>query len=199
MSTRERNLLIALGVIVLGAAAFFLFTTLGGEEPEEQAAPTPTASPPPVPAAPGTGVEEPQPQEPPRAVTFFGGRDPFVPLVVAEAAAGGIETAEAEPAPGGEEPTTGGELPAGEAPVEPVTEGAEEAEQPGVTVTGRQVTLIDIVDDDTAQVSVEGETFTVDEGQDFEENFELVSVSGNCARLLFGDESFTLCQGAAPK
>jgi hypothetical protein len=24
-------------------------------------------------------------------------------------------------------------------------------------------------------------------------------VSGNCARFLFGDESFTLCQGKAPK
>jgi hypothetical protein len=37
---------------------FFRFTMLGGEEPQEQAAPTP--SPPPVPAAQGTGVEEAQ-------------------------------------------------------------------------------------------------------------------------------------------
>jgi hypothetical protein len=198
MSKRERNLLIVLGVIVLAAAGFFLFTMLGGEEPEEQAAPTPTASPPPLPAAPGTGVEEPEPQEPPRAVTFFGGRDPFVPLVVAEAGGGGTTPTEAEAATGGE-PTTGGEVPVGDVPVEPVTDGAEEEEQPGITVSGRQVTLVDIVDENTAQVSVDGQTSEVDEGEEFDENFELVSVSGTCARFLFGDESFTLCQGEAPK
>jgi hypothetical protein len=66
------------------------FTTLGGEEPLEQAAPTPSPSPPPVPAVPGT------------------------------------------------------------------------------------------------------------EGHQFAGTFELVSVSGNCARFLFGDESFSLCQGEAP-
>jgi hypothetical protein len=37
---------------------FFLSTMLGGEEPQEQAAPTP--SPPPVPAAPGTSVGKPK-------------------------------------------------------------------------------------------------------------------------------------------
>ena len=35
---------------------FFLWTMLGGEEPQEQAAPMP--SPPPVPGAPGTGAGE---------------------------------------------------------------------------------------------------------------------------------------------
>jgi hypothetical protein len=39
----------------------------------------------------------------------------------------------------------------------------------------------------------------VDEGKRFAGHFELVSVSGNCARFLFGDESFSLCQGEAPK
>lgn len=78
----------------------------GGEGPQGQAAPTP--SPPPVPPATGTGVGE--AQEPPRAITFFGDRDPFVPG-----------------------------------------------------------------------------------------NFELVSVSANCARFQFGDESYSLCRGEAPE
>jgi hypothetical protein len=195
MTRRERNLLILLGVVALLVGGFFLFTMLGGEEPEEQAAPTPAASPPPVPAEPGTGVGEPpsDAQEPPRAVTFFGGRDPFVPLVVAEAGAGGGVPTEA----GTAAPT--GEVPTGGSPVEAPAPGAEAQEQPGATVGGHQVTLVDIVDGDTVQVEVDGQTSTVNEGQQFAGNFELVSVSGNCARFLFGDQSFSLCQGEAPK
>jgi hypothetical protein len=182
MSSRERTLLIVLGVIVLAAGGFFLFTSLGGEE--EQTAPTPVPSPPPVEATPGTGAGEP-PSEAPRVFRFFGGRDPFVPLIVAEAGAGGAATTPAE---------------TGEAGVEPVPEGAEEEqEDQGGFTGGKMVTVIDVIDADTVQVEVEGQTFTVDEGEQFAENFEVASVSGSCARFLFGDESFTLCKGGAPK
>jgi hypothetical protein len=183
MSARERTLLIILGVAVLAVGGFFLFTSLGGEE--EQTAPTPVPSPPPVEATPGTEAGEP-PSEAPRVFRFFGGRDPFVPLIVAEAGAGGAETAPAE---------------TGEADgVEPVPEGAEEEqEDQGGFAGGKMVTVIDVIDADTVQVEVEGQTYTVDEGEQFAENFEVASVSGSCARFLFGDESFTLCKGGAPK
>jgi hypothetical protein len=59
--------------------------------------------------------------------------------------------------------------------------------------------LIDVVDEDTVQAEVDGETFTVNVGETFSRNFELVSVDGSCARFLFGDESFTLCEGEASK
>jgi hypothetical protein len=181
MSSRERTLLIVLGVIVLAAGGFFLFTSLGGEE--EQAAPTPVPSPPPVEATPGTGAGEP-PSQAPRVFRFFGGRDPFVPLIVAEAGAAGAETTPAE---------------TGEA-VEPVPEGAEEEqEDQGGFTGGKMVEVIDVIDANTVQVEVEGEVHTVDEGEQFAENFEVASVSGSCARFLFGDESFTLCKGGAPK
>jgi hypothetical protein len=181
MSARERTLLIILGVAVLAAGGFFLFTSLGGEE--EQTAPTPVPSPPPVEATPGTEAGEP-PSEAPRVFRFFGGRDPFVPLIVAEAGAAGAETTPAE---------------TGEA-VEPVPEGAEEEqEDQGGFTGGKMVEVIDVIDANTVQVEVEGEVYTVDEGEQFAENFEVASVSGSCARLLFGDESFTLCKGGAPK
>ncbi|MGH2764527.1 MAG: hypothetical protein ACRDKA_01225 [Actinomycetota bacterium] len=185
MNRRERILLIVLGVIAVGAAGFFLVTSLGGEE--EQAAPTPVASAPPIPATPGTEAGE-APAEPPRVFRFFGGRDPFVPLIVAEAGAGGVGTAPAETEDG-------------EAAVEPAPEGAEQDQAPGQSVTmgGKTVTLIDVIDENTVQVEVDGRTFTVDEGEEFAQNFEVASVSGNCARFLFGDESFTLCEGGAPK
>lgn len=182
MSARERNLLIVLGVIVLAAGGFFLFTSLGGED--ETTAPTPVPSPPPIDATPGTGAGEP-PSEAPQVFRFFGGRDPFVPLIVAEAGAGGAETAPAETEEGG---------------VQPVPEGAEEDQEDlGGFAGGKMVTVIDVIDADTVQVEVDGETFTVDEGEQFAENFEVASVSGNCARFLFGDESFTVCKGGAPK
>jgi hypothetical protein len=191
MSSRERTLLIVFGVLVLAAAAFFLLT-MGGDEPPEQAAPTPTASPPPIPATPGTGVGE--PEEPPRITTFFGGRDPFVPLIVTAEDTGGAAPAdgETEPAPG--------ETP----PEEPITEPPPDAEegQAGFATTtkgGHTVTLVAVIDSDTAQVTVDGRSFTVDEGETFAQNFEVVSVEANCARLRFGDEAFTLCIGKPPK
>ena len=185
MSGRERNLLIVLGVIVLAAGGFFLFTSLGGEE--EQAAPTTVPSPPPIVATPGTEAGEP-PAEAPRVFRFFGGRDPFVPLIVAEAGAGGAITTAAET---GE--ATGGE-------VQPVTEGAEAAQEDlGGFAGGKRFEVTDVVDADTVEVEVEGAAFTVDEGERFARNFEVASVSGSCARFLFGDESFTLCKGGAPK
>jgi hypothetical protein len=205
MSRRERTMLIALAVVAVAAGGFFLFTSLGGEDAGQQAAPTQVPSPPPIVPAPGTGVGEPTEEPPPRMVNFFGGRDPFVPLVV-EATDTTATTGTTDDTGGttGETPTTppeegGGTIPPSDEPVEPVPAGAEAEEQPGTTVGGRQVTLVDIIDDDTVQVTVDGEAYRVNEGDEFAGNFRLVSVSGNCARFLFGDESFTLCQGEAPK
>jgi hypothetical protein len=200
MTARERNMLIVLGVVVLLAGGFFLFTMLGGDGAEEQAAPTPTASPPPIPATPGTGVGEPEPeepQEPPRAITFFGGRDPFVPLVVEAAGAGGTTPTEAEAAP--TTGTTGGEVPTEGVPVEPVPEGAEAAQaDEGGIVGGKRFDLID-VGAETVQVEVDGDPMNLREGQTFREHYRLVSVAGTCARFLFGDQGFTLCRGVPPK
>jgi hypothetical protein len=199
MSPRERNLLILMVVLAAGAAVYFFLFVLGGEEPAEQAAPTPAASPPPVPAEPGTGVGEP-PAEPPRAVTFLGGRDPFVPLVVAAEGAGGAGTTSAETAT--ETTTTGTTGTAGTTETGETTEPAPTEEEGQVTFTGRPVVLVDLSTDggqDVAEVEVEGDSFSVAEGQRFLRNYQLVSVAGGCARFLYGDESFTLCKGGATK
>jgi hypothetical protein len=44
------------------------------------------------------------------------------------------------------------------------------------------------------QVKVDGRVYTVEEGALFDENFKLVRLEGRCARFLFGDQSFTLCE-----
>jgi hypothetical protein len=113
---------------------FFLFTMLGGEEPLEQAAPTPSSSPPPLPGALGTGVGE--PQEPPSAITLFGGRDPFVPLVMAASETRATAPTDAKKPASSEVTPDGG-------PVEEPAAGAETQEQPGDTAGGHQVTLVE--------------------------------------------------------
>ena len=48
---------------------------------------------------------------------------------------------------------------------------------------------------DTIQVEVDGTVYNVAEGDTFGpgDAFKLLSVSGNCSAMLFGDQSFTLC------
>jgi hypothetical protein len=62
--------------------------------------------------------------------------------------------------------------------------------------TGRTIVLIDTFQRggaDMVQVTVNNRPFTVSEGERFSQVFELVSVNGDCANFLHGDESFTLC------
>jgi hypothetical protein len=59
---------------------------------------------------------------------------------------------------------------------------------------GHTVVLLDIFQGGTkVQVEVDGTVFTVSVGETFDGNFRLVSISGSCARFVFGDEGFTLC------
>jgi hypothetical protein len=59
---------------------------------------------------------------------------------------------------------------------------------------GHTVVLLDIFQGGTkVQVEVDGTVYTVSVGETFAGNFRLVSISGNCARFVFGDEGFTLC------
>ncbi|HEX9891030.1 MAG TPA: hypothetical protein VGB28_03115 [Actinomycetota bacterium] len=175
MSPRDRNALIALGVIAVAALAFFLF--VGGGEPEEQAAaPTPSVAPPPV--------VEPTPEVSRPRFRFFSGRDPFLPLVSDEG------------------PGAQGTTPAqtGTDGVEEPPPDAEQTAGGGATtqVGGHSVTLIDI-SGDTVQVEVDGTTYTVSEGERFAGTFRLTNIQGSCASFTHGDEPFTLCEGGERK
>ena len=185
LSPRERNMVIFLAVIAVAAAAFFFLTT-GGDEPEEAAPPDVTLSPPVSPAptaSPSPTVRPPGRKRPPPLVIVTG-RDPFVPLVVAEAGGAGTGT---EPAEVGQEPDEPQE------PIDTPGPGAEERQQEGVRIGGRLVTLHDVFrrrGEDRAQIEVDGRTFTVSEGERFARNFRVISIEGECTTLLFGDETF---------
>ena len=193
MSSRERTMLIVLGVVAVAAAAFF-FLTRGGDE-GEQAAPTPPVSPPQV----VSPVE--QLPKPPRTPAFFGGRDPFVPLVIAEVGGGTTDGTDGGITDGG--PTGGpGGGPSGGPGGGPVGGPGGGGQEPGVSVGGHHVVVIDVfVQDgkDVVQVEVDGEVFVVGEGDTFAQNFQVVSIDGQCATFLFGDESFQACEGGRPK
>jgi hypothetical protein len=171
MSPRNKRALAGLtgvAVAALAAGAFFFFTSGGGQEPGS----TPVAPAAPAPKAPKKDGKDAKPAKhrTPK-FAFFGGRDPFVPLVVADTS-GGVASVGS---PGG---------------------GQQVADQ--TTVGGHDVSLIDI-NGDRVQVSVDGQTYNVEPGESFAGNFELVSVSGGCANFLFGDQSFTLCQAGERK
>jgi hypothetical protein len=114
---------------------------------------------------------------------FFSGRDPFLPLVVATEGTGGRGTTAAQ-VEGVEEPPPDAEQNAGN--------GAS------TTVGGHDVTLINI-SGGTVQVEVDGQTYTVTDGERFAGNFRLTDIQGNCATFTHGDEPFTLCEGGELK
>lgn len=68
----------------------------------------------------------------------------------------------------------------------------------GKTVGGHSVKTLDVFERKgkrMAQVQVDDTVYTVAVGERFARSFKLLSVGGNCAGLLFGDEQFTACVG----
>jgi hypothetical protein len=43
---------------------------------------------------------------------------------------------------------------------------------------------------------VNTQVYTVEEGEHFHQNYELISISGHCATFDYGDSPFTLCTTA---
>ncbi len=187
-------------LLVLLVAVWFLFLRGGGAE-EEVTAPAPA----PAPVAP-TPEETERPDRPERrpVETFelFASRDPFKPLVTEGTAGGGTGTT--QPAPGDTGTDGGGGGATGGNGGGGTTGGGEGNGGGGGTtagssdVDGHRVRLVDVFRQNgkqRAQVQVDGQVYTVSEGDRFAENFKLLSISGSCASMLFGDDQFTLCEG----
>ena len=47
----------------------------------------------------------------------------------------------------------------------------------------------------SAEVRVDGTSYTVARGETFADHFKLLAASGDCVAMLFGDQEFTLCEG----
>ncbi len=197
VEVRQRRIspaLIIVLIVLAFVALFFLVVRplfLGGE---------PEAAPPPVTPTVSPSPTIPPAEETPPEETFevFESKDPFRPLVSAGAAPGTTTGGTAgAPATGGTTTggtaggTTGGTT-GGAAPGGP---GAAGGSAPS---GGQRIQLVDVFEENgsqRAQVKVGSTVHTVSVGQTFADNFKLVSVSGNCATMLHGDDKFTLCEG----
>jgi hypothetical protein len=186
-ATPQQIAIIAGVALLLLIVLLYVFVLRGGGD--EEALP-----PPPEPAVtetpPQPTPEEPEPRPgrrrgPVETFEVFAPKDPFEPLV--QPGGAGTGTTEANGA--------GGEAPAapGEGVGEPGPGGAPGGSG-GESVQGHTVTLV-TSDGQTARVQIDGTVYTVSEGERFAENFELVSLTGDCATMLFGDDQFSVCEG----
>ena len=204
--TRDLNstqlALAAGGVLLLLVVLWFAFLRGGGDEEliETAPAPPPVEGEPLVPVAPGGGKGGGDGKGPVETFEVFAPRDPFEPLV---SSADGTE--------GGTPPTDGttdtdgdGQIDPGDGTGDGTGTGTGDGTgtgsgDGGESVGGHRVTLVDVFRGEgggqRAQVQVDGTVYTVEEGERFAENFQLLSINGECATMLFGDDQFTLCEG----
>jgi hypothetical protein len=175
MSERDRKILI-IGGVAAGALIllFLLFSLLtgGGSEPPLTSI-VPGNNPPPK-------TKTPTPS--PSVVASFAGRDPFaVPSALASALSATPSSSTSTSSSSTPTPT----------PTSTLTR------QTSVTTRdGKQVALMDTFvrnGVNKAHVQVQTDTFTVREGEVFAGSFQLTSITGDCATIDYGDESFDLC------
>ena len=184
--------LVAVGLLVLLVLVWFLFVR-SSDEPEDAAvAPAPVTE-----EAPEEEVAEPPTKrDPVETFEVFAPKDPFDPLVSASAGSPGGASAGTAAAPGATTITTAAD---GTTTTTVTTSGSGAgANGGGEEVGGHRVRVIDVFREGSgrrAQVQVDGTVYTVDEGETFAANFQLLSASARCATMLFGDDEFTLCEG----
>lgn len=203
----ERNntqiLLIAGLVVVLLGVVYFLFLRGDGDAEPTVATPTPTEAP----VDPGTddevATEDDVPdQGPVETFEVFAARDPFKPLVTQSTTGTtgttpttGTTGTTGSDGTGGATTGTDGGTTSGSSGSSGSSGGQNSS---GKNVSGHRVKLVDVFTKNgkqKAQVQVDSTVYTVDEGETFAGNFKLLSVSGQCASLLYGDDQFTLCEG----
>lgn len=196
-------------VLVLALGAFLVLSSSGDDSGTTAAAQTEQPTEPS--ATPSPPLEEPTQGEELPIETFevFLSRDPFQPIrpETGGADGGAAATTTTTTTTGGATTTTTGDA----------TTGAETTGGPGPTlgeddedgngdgdggdreqVEGREVVLIDVFVEDgeeRAVVQVDGQAFEVGEGDEFADNFRVLTIDPPCVTLLFGDDAFTLCEG----
>lgn len=172
----RQRLILMVGAVVVALAAALLFLGGGGES-DETAAPSGVR----IAAVEPDGSQEKQEKAgkpgsaPVETFEVFAPKDPFRPLLAEGGGEGGG---------GGKDDGDGNN-----------GSGGGSASQ---SIDGHTVKLVDVFEEDgrrRAQVQVDSTVYTVDEDETFADNFKLLSISGRCASMLFGDDQFTLCEG----
>ncbi len=211
LTPRDKRMLQVLGVVAGLAVLYFLYTTLlGGDGGEDLAAPTGPTGGTTAPTTAPSVTESPTPRETLPPVDLAGARDPFsIPPGLQTASTSGSvgptgSTGSTSAPPTTAPPTTAPPTtppptfppPTSPPPTSPPPGGGGGQNEPShITIGGHDVMLESVNGNGKRlQVEVDGKLYTVEEGALFDENFKLVKINGNCARFLFGDQSFTLCE-----
>jgi hypothetical protein len=171
LKVRRNQVLLVILVLVVGAGAFFVLGNGSGG----------TVAVPPVVGANPTATPSPSPSHSKAHVTktlVFNGRDPFQCIVCPP---------EPTPSPSpSASPNAGANA----------NTNTNHAVVSTVQVGGRTVSLVGVYEKRgamKARVRVDGISYSIRVGKSFGSNFKLASISGSCARLLYGDTAFTLC------
>ena len=199
MEPKQKAMLAALAVVLLALVYFLFLKGDGGpQETPQSSAPAPAlAQAEEDPFEPDPGDAASQPVE---TFEVFASKDPFEPAVEGGGDdPSGDELAQADGSGDGDgSGNNGGQ---GDEPDDPTLgegEIATGAQANQDEVEGHTVKLIDVFrqgGESQAQVQVDSTGYTVAQGEVFAENFQLVSTSGTCATMLYGDDQFTLCEG----
>jgi hypothetical protein len=200
--TGQQAVIVVGVLILLLLVLWFLFLRGGGtEEPvapvtaPEVVTPTPEVTP---------DVEEPnQPKDGPvETFEVFASKDPFEPLVnpagTSGAPTGTAPATNTGDPTGGADDGTGGTGGTGDDGSGGGSGNGGGSGDGSSNVSGHTVRLIDVYRQNgrmRAQIQVDGTVYTVDVGERFATNFELVDVSGECASILYGDDQFSICEG----
>lgn len=198
--------LAVLGVLLLLALVWFFLLRGDGDDTETVTAdPAPVTQETPEPAEEDTSDDAGR-DAPVETFEVFAPKDPFDPLV-SPATAGGTATTTTDGATtitaDGTTTTTDGTGTTttdgtGTTTTTTSGSGSNGGGGGGSNVDGHRVRVIDVYREggrSRAQVQVDGTVYTVDEGERFADNFQLMSTSGRCATMLYGDDEFTLCEG----
>jgi hypothetical protein len=169
LKVRRNQLLLVVLILVVAAGAFFVFGKGSGG----------TGAIPPVVGVNPTVTPSPSPSPSKAHVTktlVFNGRDPFQCIVCPP-----------EPTPS----------PSASLIANTNTNtNTNQAVVSTVQVGGRTVSLVGVYEKRgamKARVRVDGTSYSMSVGKSFGSNCKLASLSGACARLLYGDTAFTLC------
>jgi len=187
-------ILAVVGVLVLGALAYF-FVFSGGEDPADESLPvrrTPNVQVTPTPAA------TPVPVKAPKLTKKAFGKDPFKALVVAAPESDGAGA----PAVGAFQPGNNVAGAGGNAGT-PVGGGtaAGGTDDPGTSTKPVNVKVVSVASDNSSgRVTVGTKSYSVAVGDVFGTYFKVLRLkNGKCGSFTYGDERFDLCEGETSK
>ena len=213
LTPRDKRILQIAGVAVplLLIVYFFVLGPDGGEDLALPSGPTGATGTTGVPTAPPSLSPSPTPRETLPPVSLAGSRDPFSIPAGLELSTGGSVSPTTTASSGGTTtaattiPTTVTITVPTTIPIVPTTTGTTttpppdggDGDVPGnkILIGGHDVKLVSVAGNGhKLDVQVDGKVYTVEPGATFDDNFKLVKIGGKCAKFLFGDQSFELCE-----